>query len=139
MRHASTRAVAGLALAALLLLAPMGCTQSGEDRLTALEKDVAALKERNAADREELALVRKNLEAIRELLELDRERAAAPEPGSGDAPDEEELDAKAKSFVNENLKRLMDVTKKLLDKMEKELDEQLDKMKEPAPPQGTEI
>jgi len=130
---------AGLALAAATLLAAFGCTPSNEDRLSALEAEVAALKERNLAGREELAQVRKNLEAIRELLKLDQSRARLKEGEKTAPPSDEGLDAKARSFVDKNLDRLLEVTKKLLDKMEKELDEQFDEMKEPAPPQGDEI
>ncbi|BDQ33986.1 hypothetical protein JCM14722_15280 [Pseudodesulfovibrio portus] len=131
--------LAGLALAAMVLFTSLGCTPSDEDRLSALEAEVAALKERSLASREELAQVRKNLEAIQDLLKLDRDRARLEQDENTAPPSDEELDAKAKSFVDKNLDRLMEVTKKLLDKMEKELDEQLEKMNEPTPPQGDEI
>lgn len=131
-------------LCLLVLLGAYGCQESESDRLSALEAEVSALKAesqaREDALREELAMVRKNLEGIKALLEIDEGRAKIQEgTESGKAPSDKELDEKAKSFVSENLDRLLTLTKKLLDKMEKELDEQLEGMNKPAPPQGDEI
>ena len=137
MKHVRMIPLAALALVAVLLLAVAGCTPASEERLSALEAEVAALKERNAASREELAQVRKNLEAIHDLLKLDQGRARLKESTEPEA--DKDLDTKAKDFVDKNLDRLLELTKKLLDKMEKELDEQFDKMNEPAPPQGDQI
>jgi len=134
----------GLLLA--LALAVTGCTGDNsssmstaeKDRLTALEKQVASLQAeasaREAAFKEELSLIRKNLESIRELMEIEEESGKAKAaPKNFD----EEIDAKAKSFVSENLDRLLSLTKKLLDKMEKELDDQ---MKKDIPaPKGDDI
>ncbi|MEF2230867.1 MAG: hypothetical protein V3571_08060 [Pseudodesulfovibrio sp.] len=135
-------AAAGLPvlLLALLTILP-GCSPAPpetEVRLAALEAEVKTLKaEASARDKalgEELALIRTNLGSIRSLLEADRERAGTvgPEAGGG-APEgdlDAELDAKAKGFVKENLDRLMAITRKLLDKMERELDKQ----ETPIPP-----
>ena len=100
----------------------------------------AALKEHNAVSREELAQVRKNLEAIQDLLKLDQGRARLGEGEESETPPSgDDLDSKAKDFVEKNLDRLLELTKKLLDKMERELDEQFDKMKKPDPPHGDEI
>ena len=128
-----------------LLIVP-ACSGEAPDaqRLTALEAEVKALKQetevRDKVVREELALVRRNLENIRALLEIDRDTIT---PGPGVPPEspssgDQDLDKKAKTFVDENLNRLMEMTRKLLDKMEKELDEHLKKT-EPAPPQGDQI
>ena len=138
MEHAHIHPLAGLVLAGLVLLAAFGCTAPDEERLSAMEADIAALKERDAAGREELAAIRKNLEAIQDLLKIDRDRAGLTKKTAPEGESEDEaLDSKAKAFVDKNLDRLIEVTKKLLDKMEKELDEQLEKMKDPAPPKGT--
>lgn len=124
----------------MMLIAGFGCSGSDENRLSALEAEVAALKERDTVYREELAQVRENLEAIQDLLKIDKGRSELKESPSPDSPpSDEDLDAKAKSFVDKNLDRLLELTKKLLDKMEKELDEQLEKTTEPTPPQGDEI
>lgn len=122
----------------------MSKTDSG--RLAALEAEVATLKakgvEQETAFRAELAQIRKNLEGIRELINIDRERAnlGAAENAERDAEKnklQDDMDIKAKSFVNENLDRLLDITKKLLDKMESEIDKQMDK-KPDAPQQKGE-
>ena len=118
-------------------------TDSG--RLAALEAEVKTLKlEAQAREdlfKEELARIGKNLDAIRDLIAMDKSRAQAledPKPPTTEGPKteadtlDEELDTKAKSFVSENLDRLLSITKKLLDKMEKELDKQTEKT-EPAP------
>jgi len=135
-------------LAAVLLcvlFALFACSGPAADseRLAALEAEVKALQlkaeARDKAVKEELALVRKNLENIQALLEIDKSRGAiAGKEESSDPPTDQELDDKAKSFVNENLGRLMELTRKLLDKMEQELDEQFNDMKK-TPPQGDEI
>lgn len=141
MRHARKNTLAALALAVMVLIAVPGCSGSDESRLSALEDEVKALRQeaeaRDNAYRKELAQVRKNLETIQELLKIDKGRSQLEQGKS--APSEEDLDAKTKSFMNKNLDRLLDLTRKLLDKMEKELDEQLQDMKKPAPPQGDEI
>lgn len=139
----------------VLLLAITGCasdtpsgTTSSDDsaRLSALEAEVRALKlearAREESFKEELAQIRKNLEGIRALIEVEKGRAKALDQPGGEPKTEsdkldEELDKKAKSFVSENLDRLLDITKKLLDKMEKELDEQT--RKEAPAPDGDQI
>ena len=138
--------VAGL-LALLLVLPGCSMPQDMENRIStleaksaALEAEVAALKEdaraREKALREELAMVRTNLGSIHSLLEMDKEsaKAAPQQPEDGKTGDElnNELDVKAKTFVKENLDRLLSITRKLLDKMERELDKQ----EEPARPQA---
>lgn len=139
MKNTSKKVIAAFGLL-LLLLTGFGCSGSDKDRISALEAEVAILKERDAAYREELAQVRKNLEAIQELLQIDKGREQLKSGPESDAPpSDEDLDAKAKSFVDKNLDRLLELTKKLLDKMEKEFDEQLEKKNEPTPPKGDEI
>ena len=142
-----------LLLLALSLFALGGCTSEpqGADsgRLAALEAEVAALKAKSvaqeAAFRQELAQIRKNLEGIRSLIALDKERAkvddtATPEVEAQKDKLQDDMDIKAKTFVNENLDRLLDITKKLLDKMETEIDEQMKKTAPPAPqPKGETI
>ena len=114
------------------------------DRLAALEAEVKALKQeaqvREKNFRGELTLIRKNLEGIQDILKLERGRAEAldtPE-AQGDAP-ESDLNARAKSFVNESLDRLLELTRKLLDKMEKEFDEQMKKDEKPEAPERDEV
>ena len=123
-------------------------SQEASDRLAALEAEITALKleakARDEAMREDLAAIRKNLDGIRTLIEVEKKRAKAMDPPlakpkTEDDKLDEEINKKAKTFVNENLERLLDLTRKLLDKAEKELDEH---MKEPAPapaPKGKEI
>ena len=126
----------------VLVLALFACTGSGSDadRIQALEAEVKALRqeagERDKAFRVELARVRENLDQIRSMLEAGR--GSGEDAESGGAPTDKELDDKAKSFVGENLDRLMDLTRKLLDKMESELDETPRKTGEP-PVKGDEI
>jgi len=124
-------------LCLLVLLGGYGCQESESERLSRLEAEVKALraksKAREEAFKEELVQVRKNLEGIKVVLEMDEGRAQVQE-GTGKG-----LDEKTKSFVTENLDRLLNLTRKLLDTMEKELDEQLGDMNEPAPPQGDAI
>ncbi len=136
---------------ALLLCAAFamgGCSSdSGKDseRLTALEEEVKQLRvdvlEQDMRFKDELTQIRKNLEGIRGLIQVEKKRAEALEPSQseGDSGDnfDENINNKAKSFVSENLDRLLDITKKLLDKMEMELDQQMEKT---APkPKGEEI
>lgn len=144
-----TPIVSALLLVALLGLA--GCADDTPssvpsssvqaDRLTALEAEVATLKEeaitREAAMKEELALIRQNLEHIQSMLAIEKEseKVMKTPPPSDDSVDKELEDAKT-SF-KESLDRMVDVTKKLLDKMEKEIDEQMKKLS-PAP-EGEEI
>jgi len=153
MQRKSIHAIlAGLLLAALLAAA--GCSQAPPDadkRLSALEAEVKSLRDeagaREKALREEMAKVSTNLASIRAILELDKGRSAAVPEQSGDAarPDDSaasdeldrELDAKAKGFVKESLDRLLVITRKLLDKMERELDKQEETT--PPKPKGDEI
>lgn len=138
------------ALFALFLILP-GCSSdpaADTDRLNALEVEVKALRTeadvREKALREELAMIRVNLDGIQSLLKMEKGRAealdtkkTAPKAEVKDDDLDNQLDTKAKTFVSENLDRLLVITKKLLDKMEQELDEQ---MKEPAPkPEGDDI
>ncbi|EGB15052.1 hypothetical protein DND132_1846 [Pseudodesulfovibrio mercurii] len=133
-------------LAALaLVLALFACSGPGPDaeRVDRLEAQVKSLEQeaaaRDKALREELARVRGNLEDIRALLEADKDRSGdGGDAGSGAAPSDEELDAKAKSFVGENLDRLMELTRKLLDKMESQLDDTPPATEEP-PATGDQI
>lgn len=133
-----------LALVALILLMLTGCvTDSGADeRLETLEAEVNALKaeiaSRDESLQEELAQIQKNLDVIRDILEMDKERAEALEKPGQDAPSDEELDAKVKTFVGESLERLTDLTRKLLDKMQKELDAE-EPTETPTPPEGDQI
>lgn len=135
---------------ALLLVAAFSMTACGSgsgadnERLAALEAEIKALRvdaqAREARFKDELVQIRKNLEGIRGLIQVEKGRADALAPqseaDSGDSLDQE-IDKKAKSFVSENLDRLLDITKKLLDKMEQELDQQ---MKDVEPqPKGEEI
>jgi hypothetical protein len=128
-----------------LVLALFACSGPGPeaDRLDALEAEVQALRqeagERDKAFADELARVRENLEGIRALLkENGAPGKTGTDAGPGDAPTDKELDAKAKSFVGENLDRLMDLTRKLLDKMESELDDTPQAAEEP-PAKGDQI
>ena len=142
MRRQNVKIAVATGLLALLLVLP-GCSSAPSDtekRIAALEAEVAALKEdartREKAFREELAMIRTNLGSIHSLLEVDKESAKAA-PGTtedGKTGDDlnDELDVKAKTFVKENLDRLLAITRKLLDKMERELDKQ----EEPAQPKA---
>ncbi|HKI80012.1 MAG TPA: hypothetical protein VKA04_00045 [Pseudodesulfovibrio sp.] len=129
----------------VLVLALFACSGPGPEakRINALEAEVKALRqeagERDKAFRAELARVRENLEGIRSLLEEDRSPGkSGADADSGAVPTDKELDDKAKSFVGENLDRLMDLTRKLLDKMESELDDKPQTTMEP-PVKGDEI
>lgn len=132
-----------LALASLVLLSLAACGGEPVDeaRFAALEAEVKALKAdaqaREARFRDELTQIRKNLEGIQGLIQMDKGADALAAPKTDSAEDlDAEIDKKAKSFVSENLDRLLDITKKLLDKMEQELDKT---MEQPAKPKGSEI
>lgn len=134
-----------IAVLLCILFVLFACSGPAADseRLAAVEVELKALKlkfeARDTTIREELALVRKNLENIQALLEIDKSRDAVSEDEESSSPSlEQELDEKAKSFVNENLARLMELTRKLLDNMEQELDERFNE-KTQTPPQGDEI
>ena len=125
-----------------------GCSGQGvvqdteaRQRIETLENEVKTLREQGAerdkAIREELSKIRATLESISAVLEVERGRAGLDQ-GKPRTPLDKELDAKAKSFVDENLDRLMDLTRKMRDKMEKEFDEHL-KQSEETPPQGDQI
>lgn len=128
-------------LCLFLLLGCSGQDDQARQRIETLEAEVQTLKtearERDQAIREELAKIRTTLESITAVLEVERGRADL-EQGQSKTPMDEELDAKTKSFVDENLDRLMELTRKMLDKMEKEFDEHLNKSEE-TPPQGEQI
>ncbi len=139
-----------LTLLFTLALALSGCSSdkaaSDPERLAALEVEVKALKleaqAREATFKKELAMIGKSLESIRTLIEVEKHRADAldtpkPAPQTEGEKRDDELDTKARSFVNENLDRLLDITKKLLDKMEKELDEQMQRNQ--PEPEGDKI
>ncbi|XXJ21356.1 hypothetical protein ACR42D_17825 [Desulfovibrio caledoniensis] len=128
----------------VLVLALFACggPSPEAERIDALEAEVKALRqeagERDKAFRAELAQVRENLEHIRSLLEQGGVSDKSGEADSGGAPTDKELDDKAKSFVGENLDRLMELTRKLLDKMESELDDKPQATEEP-PVKGDQI
>ncbi|MFH1914770.1 MAG: hypothetical protein ABIK45_10905 [Pseudomonadota bacterium] len=119
------------------------------DRVSALEAEVAAFKEemraRDEALRDELSLLRRGIDAVREALRagvaLPDESTAPASPDSvpdhrpdatrpdtapsGDEAREaldDELDIKARTFVKETLDRLLGITKKILDRMDSELE-----------------
>lgn len=111
------------------------------DRLAALEAEIAGLKAearaRENALKRELALIRSNLDHITEMLKVREQAEALPPSTPGETVDEAIEDAK-KSF-RKNVDRLADVTKKLLDKMEKEIDEHMKKLAPEPKPKGEEI
>jgi type III secretory pathway component EscV len=126
------------------LAACSGGESETQNRLTVLEKEVRELKlealAREKIFREELALIRKNLEGIQGILKMDKRRAEALDSPTVEEKDSEnDINAKAKSFVNESLDRLLDITKKLLDKMEREFDEQMKKEDIPKAPEGDQV
>jgi len=141
-----TPALFGLVLLVFVMFGLSACSSGDSgtsDRLAALEAEVKALKleaqVREKSFREELTQIRKNLEGIQDILKVDKGRAdALVKPEADVDPLDEELDTKAKSFVNENLDRLLEITKKLLDKMEQELDEQMKKQETPETPEAPE-
>lgn len=146
-------------LMVLLLAGLAGCGPGPDerdgDRVVALEAEVAALRQemraRDEALRGELAVIRQNLDGVREAL-----RAGADEPGTGrakagpgaDAPQapekerdalDDELDTKAKTFVRDSLDRLLAITRKLLDRMDSELENRNDPSDKGSPaPDGTQ-
>lgn len=145
-----------ISLVCMLTIALAGCSsQAPDERLAALEAEVKALKEeataRDKSLREELARIRLNLEGIHSILEVEQGRAAlkkagpkveAPEgeePGASGEQLDEKIDEKAKNFVNENLDRLLGLTKKLIDMMETELDKRMTEMENEPEPQGDKI
>lgn len=138
-----------LVLALFALVACSSDTSVDAERLTALEAEVKTLQQeaqvREKIFREELAIIRMNLEGIQDVLKVEKGRAdLMDQPSAEDESDAQkrDLDAKAKSFVSENLDRLLAITKKLLDKMESELDEQMKKNESPVPsesPEGDQI
>jgi Skp family chaperone for outer membrane proteins len=128
------------------------------DRIRALEARLEALRaevrSRDEALRGELEAIRTSLDEVRDLL---RNPAKPGEPAEG-APRadgrerdsqreqdrlDDELDTKAKTFVNESMDRLLEITKKLLDRMSGELDELDETPKDggaaPAEPEGDTI
>jgi Skp family chaperone for outer membrane proteins len=128
------------------------------DRVRALEARLEALRaevrSRDEALRGELEAIRKSLDEVRDLLR-NPAKPGGPAEGAPRADGQEsdsqreqdrlddELDTKAKTFVNESLDRLLEITKKLLDRMSGELDE-MDKTPEndgaaPAEPKGDAI
>lgn len=151
-------------LVALLLAGFAGCApgpeERGGDRVVALEAEVAALRQemraRDEALRGELAVIRQNLDGVREALRAGAGLSgkaetggakAAPDtdaplpPDGGDTRDEldEELDVKAKTFVRDSLDRLLAITRKLLDRMDSELEKRNDPSDEKSPaPDGTQ-
>ncbi len=126
------------------LVACSGGNNGTSDRLTALEAEVKALKleaqVREKSFRGELVLIRKSLDGIQDLLKVDQGRAEALETPEAKGEDSDsDLNSKAKAFVDENLDRLLDLTKKLLDKMEQEFDAQMNKRETPEIPEGDQI
>lgn len=117
-----------------------------KDKIAALEAEIASIKEqamaREEAMKQELAALRANFDHIQGLLQAEKERTqtqppVTPEDGQPGSQPDENIEEKAKQFFNENLDKLVDGTKKLLDQMEKEIDEQMKKLT-PAP-KGEEI
>ncbi|NDV18104.1 hypothetical protein GO013_01560 [Pseudodesulfovibrio sp. JC047] len=128
-----------------MIFALCACSESSVDtsRIEALESEVKALRHtvdsRDSVVKDELVRLRQSLENIEALIE----GGAVLEPRAEKNEDipatsEEALDEKARSFVNDSLARLMDLTGQLLDDMERELDERLTE-KEEAPIHGDEI
>lgn len=126
----------GMVVCLVLLVLTLCACSSDEsvnaDRLNALEAEVKILKQEARTSeklfREELAQIRLNLEGIQGMLTVEKGRAALQDESADEAESDtqkRELDAKAKDFVSENLDRLLAITKKLLDKMERELDKQM--------------
>lgn len=130
MQHISTTLLVTTVCLAVLLLAG-GCSQEPDavqGRLQAIEAELAVIKaageEREAQLRHELSMINKNLETMRALIELDMQRAEEGTASDDSVKDDAEtLEGRTRTFVNENLDRLMDLTKKLIEKMEKEIDE----------------
>ena len=138
-------AVPALVLAVCLLAGCSSEPAGTSDRLDTLENEVRALKAeagaREKALREELAQIRVNLDGIQSMLEVEKGRAEAPDKSEAQDGEEGDLDSqidtKAKTFVKENLDRLLAITKKLLDKMERELDKATEE--EADEPEGDRI
>lgn len=108
--------------------------------MRALETEVESLRQemraRDEALRDELAVIRRNIDGVRDALAaLGADSSPAPSPSAKPAapatPDaaeaerdalDNELDVKAKTFVKESMDRLLEITKKLLDRMDQELE-----------------
>jgi len=143
MRPKKGHILAAAALAILLGLSACGPAprerDGDSDRVSALEAEVAALREemraRDEALRDELSLVRRGIDAVREALRADAAlgkavpgSAPAPGPDAATGGDEarealdDELDIKARTFVKESLDRLLGITRKILDRLDSELE-----------------
>jgi Skp family chaperone for outer membrane proteins len=127
-----------------LLLTVGGCVSEPSPphadtrRIEALEKEVNALRNeaasRDEALRKELSLIRESLDTMSALVKQHKAPAAAKKD---DEKLEEAIDTKAKTFVNDSLDRLLDITRKLLDKMNKELNDSM--TTDPPAPEGDHI
>ncbi|QGY39742.1 hypothetical protein GM415_06285 [Pseudodesulfovibrio cashew] len=143
-KHIIATVVLVCALAAGLLLA--GCPsepspEAREKRLAAMEAELAALKDeakaRDVEIKKELGLLRENLDSIRDILSVEQQRSELMDQNRTMGQSLDELNDKAKTLARESMDRLMELTKELLDKLEKKMDEQTTK---PAPaPEGREI
>ena len=131
-RLAWTGLLAGLLCLGACAGEPSPADEPTAENLAALRQDVARLRqevrERDARLREDLTRLRQSLDGVRELLLVAQDRDPALEPPppdpTGDEELDRELDRKTKTFVSENLDRLMRIIASLLDRLERELDRQ---------------
>lgn len=92
-----------------------------EARLALIEQDLLSLKTENDRRFENL---QKDMEAMKGQLE---ELSSALKGAGG----KDDLDSSAKDFARESIQRMLDLSKKIMDKLEKELDKSTEP--EPAP------
>ncbi|KAB1441677.1 hypothetical protein [Pseudodesulfovibrio senegalensis] len=100
-----------------------------QQRMDQLERKVKALQ---AENRETLSAIRRDLDVVRaQLTALSELLGQAELPESGSAPDED-LDKSARSFAKDSLKRMLDLSRKLMQKLENELDKSLNQPEAPS-------
>ncbi len=112
-------------------LSPSGDGEWGQmqERMDRLEREVKALQ---AGNRDTLAAIRRDLDLVRTQLETLGELLRKQGIPDKQSVPEADLDESARSFAQDSLKRMLDLSRKLMKKLEKELDKSLKEPEVPA-------
>lgn len=105
----------------LTACSPRSDSAAVDQRMDRLEKRLDALETGNRAD---MAKLTREVAGLREALE--KALTSEPIPGeSADRSPDRDLDEAAREFARENMEKMLDLTRRILDRLEREVDERL--------------